>query len=226
MPQLEPALQPQHNEHRHHEYGLQLEAERHRHAHHRAYRSVIKREAYRKHGKRHVYAVALTPERAVEIYCGKKQYHEEAEQLTGPAALYYADESCGGVGEDDVEQNAQQLDEVQIAYAGIGEQREEIEIRNVIVADRVFQRREAAVYAEIFHPAGEKGLIIERLTVQHEQAKRHSADYEERGDQYIFFPFEQTETAKKPQRSGDLKGSDNKNPKIHKHLVNRASPRN
>ena len=105
-------------------------------------------------------------EGAVEDRRGEKEQREKAAQPGGPALGVPAQQQHGGPGQKHIKENAQQLDQVQVPDAGIGEEGQKIEVGDIVVPHRHGQGPEAPVGPEKVHPFGEKILVVQRLIGQ------------------------------------------------------------
>ena len=80
MAQLELALHPEYGQHRHNEHGLELKAEGEGHGQHGQHWPVVQGPVNAHEGQGHIYAVALSPEGAVEHDGGQEEDEEESRQ--------------------------------------------------------------------------------------------------------------------------------------------------
>ena len=137
MPKFHALLKPKHQQNGEHKNGLQLEAEGQREVQNREDRPVLHGKGDGEDGERDVNAVALAPERPVQDHGGQEQNHEETGQKRGFTPLYGTEKPHRGVGQEHVEEDAEQLDEVQVPNRKVGEEAEEVHIGDVVIPKRI-----------------------------------------------------------------------------------------
>lgn len=108
-----------------------------------------------------VEAVALAPEGAVEQNGGEEQKAGEGE---GRGGLAFGKGPAGqpetGVGQEDIKDDGEDLDEVEVGHPQIGKGRQEIEVGDVIVPHLFSYGEKAAVFPEKLGPGGEEVVIV------------------------------------------------------------------
>ena len=173
VPPLDPPGEDEHQEHRQQEHGLQLEGKAQRGADHRPDGPALQGQRHAPKGKGGVDAVALAPVGPVQQHRGEQQGYQKAHQPRVIRAGRVPDEAQHPPGQEHIEQHGEQLDEIEVPDAGIGNQSEEIEVGDVVVPHAPPQGGNAAVVAVKLHPALQKILIVQRLVLHAQPPQQH-----------------------------------------------------
>ena len=170
----------------HKENGLQLKGEGEGDAYNGKNRTAGEGKDYAPYCEGGVYAVALSPQSAVEINGGEEERDEEGAENGGSVIFEYVYEPCHTPGENKVEENAEKLYEVKVGNVQIGKGGEEIEIGKVIIAHALRKSTKASALAVELDPAGEKIVIVSGAVIKYPAANGHS-NYQKKGAYHYSF---------------------------------------
>ena len=208
-------IHPEHRADRQEEHGLELDGEGERHQDHAAYGLIAQREIDAEDPEGDIDAVALAPAGAVEHHGGQEQHGEEAGEEPGGLLREDPAEEHRAPGEQYVEKAAQELDQIQVADGEVGAGGEEIEVGDVVIADLLAQRAEAAIVAEIGGPAGEEVLVIERLKIEEHAAQRKGEREQQYGGEHRPGRFQQTRAVEQEQPQRGLQDQKQQDIGVH-----------
>ena len=185
-------------------HGLQLEGEAGAHSCHTQPGTILQRHRDAQHCESDIDAVALTPERAVENHGRPEQNEKKRKQLSFGTFCEMAGNAHDAPGEDHVEENAQELDEVEILDCRLAEEGEERQIRHIIVSDAFPERGQTAVLPEIVNPGRKEILIVQRLIIQTDAAQQEGERKEPARQQHMPRLFEHAGQLQQRQRQYGL----------------------
>ena len=191
MPELHALCDEQQHKDGHDEHRLELEGEGAGHRRHAEGRFPGHAPVEREQGEGDIDAVALAPDGAVERHGGPEEHGEVDEEQPHPAAGEEPGQTHGPEGKQHVEKGGKQLYKIEVVRPEIGEEREEVEVRHIVVAHRTGERGEAPVIPEVLYPAGEEVLIVQRLAAEKERPDGEGQGHEPRADEHMRRLFEQ-----------------------------------
>ena len=200
MPPLHLSGEEEQQKHRHEKDGLQLKGKAQRNEADGGDGTVRQRIIEAPDGESAVNAVALAPVRAVEHHGGEEERHEKGAQNLAVIVREQAGQAQHAPGQHDIKENAEQLDEIEVADGAVREEGEEIQIRNIVVSDVPFQTPEASLFSQRFYPTGQKILIIQRLMLHANTPQHHGRQDQRRGGE------QGTPAAQRALRPQDHKG--------------------
>ena len=192
----------QHKEYRHHEHRLELERKRCRDSDHCAHRLVAQRKVQRQHGKEGIDTVALRPVCAVEHDGGEQRNGKKADDEPQAAFCKQRAQLHARPRKQHIENDRQKLYQVQLTYINIGKKRKEIQIRQVVVADRQPQRLEPSVLTEKLRPRCKEGLIVAAFKIEQKISDNDRTGHKKKGKNEVSGAFQKPLTPKQehPQR--------------------------
>ena len=189
LPELHPARQPQHPPQGQQEDGLELEAEGQGHEGHRGLVPPVQHAGGGVDAKRAVNAVALAPEGPVQHRRGQQQGGGKGDQGSRAPLAFPGQGTHQPVtapGQDHVEDNGEQLDQVQVGGGEVGDEGHKIKVGHVIIPHGVGHRLEAAVLLEVGVPVGEEVFVVCPGVVQAQGPEQHGrADGQQQDQQRV-----------------------------------------
>ena len=118
------------------------------------------------------YAVALSPTGAVEHHGGQQKQGGKGQQRGKRIPGKGFSQPQPAPGQENVKENGEKLDAIEVGDGQVGQKGQHIEIRDIVIADRILQSGYAAVDAEMFHPPGEKILIVQGGVIQEQNPEK------------------------------------------------------
>ena len=217
VPQLDAPREPEEQEHRHDEHGLQFEGERCADAHHAEHGMPGQHEIDAQHGEGGIHTVALAPERAVEHDRRPEEHEEERRKLPHRLTPEQSHELHDRRREHDVKKDAEQFYKVQIRQGTAADERQKRQVRYIIIANGLPQCGEPAVRAEKVDPHGQKLRVVARLIIQAQPTQHERRRQQQHRAQDVRRFAQHTRAPQQHQREPGLGSQQQTDSDIHGH---------